>query len=154
MEDSIMSKRYAAQAEFHRAIARPKRLQILAILRNGEANVTELAQSMKVTPVSVSQDLAPLRNAGIVQSRRDGKKVHYRLSNPKVFHASRLMAEAMQEVIAARAAAVRLEDLPPHGLDRKPDKALGPAAKTTLSRREPAGSRPLTNEVRRNARKG
>jgi len=100
-----MSIRFAAQAEFHRAIARAKRLHMLAILKDREATVSELADTMGVTPVNVSQELAPLRVAGIVRTRRQGKMVYYRLAAPKILAACGLIAEAMGEIAAARATA-------------------------------------------------
>ena len=97
-----MKASYAMQAAFCRTIGHPKRLQLLALLSGGEANVTQLAKAMEVRAASVSQELAPLRMAGIVQQRRDGKHVFYRLSNPKILRICDLMAQAMYEALAAR----------------------------------------------------
>ena len=98
---------YRIQAEFFRIIAHPKRLEILDLLRRGEANVTQLARSMDVRTVNVSQELAPLRSAGIVESRREGKTVYYRLTNLKIVRAYDLIAEVMRELAAARADVVQ-----------------------------------------------
>lgn len=102
-----MKSLYRMHAEFCRTLAHAKRLEILELLRNGEANVTQLAKAMDLRAVNVSQELAPLRSAGIVQARRDGKTVYYRLSNAKILRACDLIAQVMRELTAARAAAVR-----------------------------------------------
>ena len=98
---------YRIQAEFFRIIAHPRRLEILDLLRSGEANVTRLAGSMGVRGVNVSQELAPLRSAGIVESRRAGRTVYYRLTNPKIVRAYDLIAEVMRDLAAARADVVQ-----------------------------------------------
>ena len=98
---------YRMHAEFFRIIAHPKRLEILDLLREHEVNVSQLARAMGVRTVNVSQELAPLRSAGIVETRREGKTVFYRLSNPKITQAYDLIAQAMRELAAARADVVQ-----------------------------------------------
>ena len=97
---------YKMHAEFFRTIAHPKRLEILDLLRVGEVNVTCLARAMAVRTVNVSQELAPLRNAGIVRARRSGKTVFYRLANRKVLKAYELIAQTIRELAATRAEVV------------------------------------------------
>lgn len=100
---------YRMHAEFFRIIAHPKRLEILDLLREHEVNVTQLAKAMDVRTVNVSQELAPLRSAGIVETRREGKTVFYRLTNQKVIRAYELIAQTMRELAAARAGVVQEE---------------------------------------------
>lgn len=100
---------YRMHAEFFRIIAHPKRLEILDLLREHEVNVTQLARAMDVRTVNVSQELAPLRSAGIVETRREGKTVFYRLTNQKVIRAYELIAQTMRELAATRAGVVREE---------------------------------------------
>jgi ArsR family transcriptional regulator len=102
-----MKDLYRMHAEFFRVIAHPKRLEILDLLRSGERNVTEIAQAMGVRTVNVSQELAPLRSAGVVETRRAGKTVYYRLSSRKILDAYALIAQAMRELAAARAGTIR-----------------------------------------------
>jgi ArsR family transcriptional regulator len=100
---------YRMHAEFFRIIAHPKRLEILDLLRQNEVNVSQLAKAMTVRTVNVSQELAPLRSAGIVETRREGKTVFYRLSNAKITQAYDLIAQAMRELASARADVVQEE---------------------------------------------
>jgi len=114
-----MNELYRMHAEFFRIIAHPKRLEILDLLRGGEVNVTQLARAMGLRTVNVSQELAPLRSAGVVETRRAGKTVFYRLTSQKILRAYELIAQAMRELASARAEVVREEQrvhVPTHGV--------------------------------------
>jgi len=67
-----------------KSLSHAGRLQILCLLVGGDLNVTQLADALGSPPVSVSQQLMRLRAEGIVQSRRDGKSVIYRLARKEV----------------------------------------------------------------------
>jgi ArsR family transcriptional regulator len=103
---------YRARADFWRMIAHAKRLAILDLLRDREANVTELATAMRVRAVNVSQELGPLRRFGIVCARRSGKTVYYRISDAKILRACDLLAQIMRELAEDRAGAAREEQEP------------------------------------------
>jgi ArsR family transcriptional regulator len=60
------------KAEFFKALAHPARLVILEQLREGEKSVQELQLALGLDQSSVSQQLAVLRNRGIVAARREG----------------------------------------------------------------------------------
>jgi ArsR family transcriptional regulator len=78
-------------------LANPKRLQILHFLRNNEMTVTELVVKMNVLKSNISQHLAIMRDNGILDSRRSGQNVYYRISNIKVIKAFDLMREVLIE---------------------------------------------------------
>jgi DNA-binding transcriptional ArsR family regulator len=80
--------RFAAVA---RALGDPKRLCVLESLAGGEASVGELASRVSCQVPNMSQHLAVLRSAGIVAARRDGSTVYYRLADPKVLEAYRVL---------------------------------------------------------------
>jgi DNA-binding transcriptional ArsR family regulator len=63
-------------------IAEPHRIQIIDILRTGPKNVTEIAKSLKIEIVNASHHLSVLRNAGLVETKKDGRFVIYSL-DPK-----------------------------------------------------------------------
>jgi DNA-binding transcriptional ArsR family regulator len=67
-----------------KSLSHEGRLQILCLLVDGDLSVTQLAEALGATPVTVSQQLMRLRAEGIVQSRRDGKNVIYRLARAEV----------------------------------------------------------------------
>ena len=67
-----------------KSLSHEGRLQILCLLVDGDLNVTQLAEALGASPVSVSQQLMRLRAEGIVQTRRAGKSVIYRLAREEV----------------------------------------------------------------------
>ncbi|MGQ9550436.1 MAG: ArsR/SmtB family transcription factor [Roseiflexus sp.] len=74
------------KAEFFKALGHPARLAILDHLRNGERSVNELQALLGCDQSTVSQQLSLLRNRGIVESRKEGTTVYYRVSDPAIFH--------------------------------------------------------------------
>jgi DNA-binding transcriptional ArsR family regulator len=66
---------------FLKALAHEGRLMILCHLASGERSVTELEQLLAQRQAAVSQQLARLRFEGLVNTRRDGKAIYYRLAD-------------------------------------------------------------------------
>ena len=63
---------------FFKALADPNRLRILRILVNGERCVSDICATLKnLSQPSVSHHLGVLKQAGLVQDRRDGKEIYY-----------------------------------------------------------------------------
>ena len=80
-----------------KAIADPKRLLILNVLRDRELSVGDIAAELGVTHSNASQHLAVLRDRGIVVSRRAGTNAYYSLRSPKILIAIDLMREFVAE---------------------------------------------------------
>jgi ArsR family transcriptional regulator len=76
---------YQSQAELFKTLAHPARLAILEVLRGGEECVCHLETALGYRQAYLSQQLAVLREAGIVQDRRDGWYTFYRVTRPEVF---------------------------------------------------------------------
>ena len=74
-----------------RALADPKRLCVLESLASGELSVGDLSVRVQCQVPNMSQHLSVLRSAGLVSSRRDGSTVYYRLTDPRVLEAYRLI---------------------------------------------------------------
>ena len=74
-----------------RALGDPKRLQVLECLASGELSVGELSGHVGCQVPNMSQHLAVLRSAGLVTTRREGSTVFYRLADPRVLEAYRLI---------------------------------------------------------------
>ncbi|MCR8725058.1 ArsR/SmtB family transcription factor [Frigidibacter sp. ROC022] len=74
----------ARAAALLKALAHPQRLMLLCHLGQGERNVTELEALLDARQAAVSQQLARLREEGLVQARRDGKAVYYALADDNV----------------------------------------------------------------------
>ena len=73
---------YEARAEVMKALAHPSRLMMLDALAEGEMCVCELQEIVGGSMPTVSRHLAQMKNAGIVDSRRDGNQIYYRLVVP------------------------------------------------------------------------
>ena len=70
------------KARFFRALANPTRIRLLEILVRGGRTVQELQEVLKVDQPIVSQQLAILRNQGIVTQHREGSSVRYTVRDP------------------------------------------------------------------------
>jgi DNA-binding transcriptional ArsR family regulator len=78
------SSGYRAEAQLFRALAHPVRLRILDILASQEACVCHLTAVLGQRQPYVSQQLATLREAGLVADRREGTLIYYRLADPRL----------------------------------------------------------------------
>ena len=72
------------KARFFRALAHPTRIRILEILTHGGRTVQELQDALSLEQPIVSQQLAVLRNHGIVSTEKEGLAVRYTLRDPLV----------------------------------------------------------------------
>ena len=73
-----------AAAERLKTYAQPQRLMILSRLLDGEQTVSELDAATGIGQPALSQQLAELRRAEIVMTRRESKQVFYRIANDNV----------------------------------------------------------------------
>jgi DNA-binding transcriptional ArsR family regulator len=75
------AKELRRMAEHYALLAGETRLKIISLLGdNGELCVCDLASVLEMTPAAVSQHLSRLRSGRLVQSRRDGMTIYYRLT--------------------------------------------------------------------------
>ncbi|WP_227998033.1 metalloregulator ArsR/SmtB family transcription factor [Nocardia australiensis] len=81
----------AASATF-RMLSDATRLHILLVLADGEADVTALTEACGASRTAVSQHLAKLRFTGLVDTRREGRRIVYRIHDG---HLTRLVREGM-----------------------------------------------------------
>ena len=76
---------YDLQARLFRVLMHPTRLAILDSLRGGEQCVCHLEAVLGQRQAYISQQLMVLREAGLIQDRREGLRVYYRVTEPGVF---------------------------------------------------------------------
>ena len=67
-----------------RAISSPARFRITAAIGNGEACVCHLEALLDLRQAYISQQLMELRDAGLLETRREGRYIYYRLAEPKI----------------------------------------------------------------------
>jgi len=79
-----------------RALADRTRLRLLNLMASGEVCVCFFVEVLGTNQPKISRHLAYLRRAGVVAARREGKWMHYRVSEPSDEHAARIFAEVMK----------------------------------------------------------
>lgn len=76
---------YEQQAKLFKVLMHPTRLAILDILRNGEECVCHMEAALGLRQAYISQQLMVLREAGLIQDRRDGWNIFYRVMKPDIY---------------------------------------------------------------------
>lgn len=71
-------------AELFRAFSDTSRVRILSVLVSEEMNITALAEAVGISESAVSHHMRGLRQMRLVQSRRDGKEVYYRVEDEHI----------------------------------------------------------------------
>lgn len=69
---------------FLKKLANPDRLLVACALVEGERSVRELEDMLGIRQPGLSQQIAELREAGMIAGRKDGKQVFYKLADPRV----------------------------------------------------------------------
>lgn len=75
---------YEQVARIGKAASSPKRLELIELLCQGEKSVDTLSREASISMKLASAHLRELRNANLVETRRDGKNIYYRLANKQV----------------------------------------------------------------------
>lgn len=83
-----------------RAMASPRRLEIIHLLGQGPCDVSTLAGTVGISQPNASQHLAIMRAAGVVDVERIGREARYRLADPDVLVACDLMRAVLARRIA------------------------------------------------------
>ncbi len=84
--------------QLFRALADPTRLRLLNLISVREICVCYFVEILQVSQPKVSRHLAYLRRAGIVDTRREGKWMHYRLAAPKDHVAARILHATLKHL--------------------------------------------------------
>jgi rhodanese-related sulfurtransferase/DNA-binding transcriptional ArsR family regulator len=93
---------YALYARIGKGLSNSHRIEMLELLAQGERTVESLADEIGLSTANASQHLQALKQASLVESRRQGLFIHYSLADPAVFELTRAI-----RLVAER----RLEDL-------------------------------------------
>ncbi|AKM81742.1 MAG: ArsR family transcriptional regulator [Candidatus Pacebacteria bacterium GW2011_GWF2_38_9] len=86
---------FALHADLLKALAHPRRLEIVNLLREQELCVSDIYEMLDLPQANISQHLMLLRDAGIVVAKREGKQIIYKLADPKIIKASDLLREVL-----------------------------------------------------------
>lgn len=87
----MLDRDFDGSAELLRAIAHPTRLQVLCAIKDQEHAVSEIEEITGIAQPGLSQQLAILRKAELVETRRDGKQIFYKVDSDRMLGASELL---------------------------------------------------------------
>lgn len=91
---------YAQFARIGKAVGSPHRIEMLELLAQGERTVESLATEIGLSLANASQHLQTLRQAALVDSRKDGLFVYYRLADPAVFEVCKAIRGVAEQRLA------------------------------------------------------
>jgi rhodanese-related sulfurtransferase/biotin operon repressor len=91
---------YGQLARLGKALASPHRLEMLELLAQGERTVESLATELELSIANVSQHLQALKQASLIEGRKQGLFVHYRLADPEVFELSQVIRSVAERRLA------------------------------------------------------
>lgn len=93
---------HQAKADLFRTLGHPVRVRVLEMLLEEPTPVHELLDDLEIEPSNLSQQLAVLKRAGLVTSRRDGTAVLYTLSSPEVAEMMAAARSVLTNVISGQ----------------------------------------------------
>lgn len=89
---------YKMEADLLKALGHQTRIRILEFLRDQEKCVCEIHPALDLEQSNVSQHLAVLRERGVLETRREGTMIIYRIKDPKIFE----MLDLLQDIILSQ----------------------------------------------------
>lgn len=102
-DGTVSAPLYQLKAEFFKTLGHPVRIRVLELLSEREHAVSEMLPEVGVEPAHLSQQLAVLRRANLVRSRREGSTVYYTLASPQVAELLRVARSILSGVLAGQA---------------------------------------------------
>ncbi len=84
IKSRLPQEAYDKNANIYKILANSKRLEILNLLKLGEMGVEQILKITKLSKANLSQHLALMRHNGLVQTRRDGLNIYYRIIDPRI----------------------------------------------------------------------
>ncbi len=90
----------ALKAKLFRGFADPSRLAMIEVLREGEQTVSDIVLRTGLSQPNVSGHLTCLKDCGLVTSRQAGRRVYYRLADPRLEQVLRTVEEVLADVAA------------------------------------------------------
>jgi ArsR family transcriptional regulator len=91
IDPNVLRKAAAEAVASLKVLANEDRLLLLCQLSQGEMCVGDLELALGIHQPTLSQQLGVLRNEGVVNTRRDGKRISYSLADPKLLQVLELL---------------------------------------------------------------
>ena len=95
IEKSAQQKIFQMQCEICKALAHPIRMAIVDRLKDKEAGAADLITDLGISKANLSKHISLLMHGGIVESRRDGRQIFYRLTDPEIREACAIMSSVL-----------------------------------------------------------
>jgi len=96
------------ESNFLRTLAQPTRLKILYFLKDGEKCACEIIPKMKEDQSNISRHLTHMRDAGLLESRKEGVSVYYKIRDMRVFILLSLVDEMIKAEIQEKAKLIKM----------------------------------------------
>ncbi|MFE2964430.1 ArsR/SmtB family transcription factor [Streptomyces sp. NPDC059340] len=94
---------YQLKAEFFKTLGHPARIRVLELLSEREHAVAEMLPEVGIEPAHLSQQLAVLRRANLVVTRKEGSTVYYSLTSPDIAELLKVARTILSGVLAGQA---------------------------------------------------
>jgi DNA-binding transcriptional ArsR family regulator len=102
-DGTVSTPLYQLKAEFFKTLGHPARIRVLELLSEREHAVAEMLPEVGIEPAHLSQQLAVLRRANLVRTRKEGSNVYYSLATPEVAELLRVARTILSGVLAGQA---------------------------------------------------
>lgn len=117
MHREIKDRLFAEFARMGKAVSSPRRIELLDLLAQGERTVERIAEETELTVKNASAHLQALKRARLVETRREGTRVFYRLASQDVFRFLRALQGLGRERLAEADRIISLFYEDPTGLE-------------------------------------
>jgi ArsR family transcriptional regulator, virulence genes transcriptional regulator len=91
IDKESLKKILEMQCDICKALGHPLRLAIVDRLHSGENSAADLIAGLELSKANLSKHMSLLAHGGIVESRRDGRQLYYRLTDPEIHKACAIM---------------------------------------------------------------
>ena len=90
-------KIFEMQCQICKSMAHPARLEIVELLSRRPMSAAALIEELETSKANLSKHMAQLQQAGIVEARRNGRQVSYKLSHPEIHEACTIMRSILYQ---------------------------------------------------------
>jgi DNA-binding transcriptional ArsR family regulator len=101
IDKTSLKKILEMQCEICKALGHPLRLAIVDRLHSGETSAADLIANLELSKASLSKHMSLLIHGGIVESRRKGRHLYYRLTDPEIHTACTIMRSILYRRLKA-----------------------------------------------------
>jgi ArsR family transcriptional regulator, virulence genes transcriptional regulator len=101
IDKTSLKKIFEMQCEICKALGHPLRLAIVDRLHSEETSATDLIADLELSKANLSKHMSLLVHGGIVESRRDGRQLFYRLTDPEIHKACAIMRSILYRRLKA-----------------------------------------------------